>query len=98
MSQAQTGEIVRLHAIVSGRVQGVAYRHYTRLQARELGVTGWVQNLPDGDVLLLAEGPREALEALLAWCHRGPPMAKVIQVQSRWEKATGEFNQFLIAH
>ena len=97
MSHSGTAELERLQATISGRVQGVAYRFYTREKARELGVCGWVQNLPDGDVLLLGEGPREALEALLSWCHQGPPMAQVTQIKSRWEKATGEYSQFHIA-
>lgn len=84
----------RLHALVSGRVQGVYYRASTRERARELGLAGWVRNLPDGRVELCAEGPRPALEALERWCHQGPPAARVDGLEARWADATGEFARF----
>lgn len=65
---------------VSGRVQGVFYRKYTALKATELGVTGFVRNLPDGRVEILAEGTKEQIGALEAWCHRGSPKAQVTAV------------------
>jgi acylphosphatase len=70
----------RVRAIVSGRVQGVSYRAATASEARHLGVTGWVRNRHDGSVELEAEGPRDQIEKLLAWCHRGPPAARVSNV------------------
>jgi acylphosphatase len=68
---------------VSGRVQGVSFRWYTQEQARRLGVVGWVRNEPDGSVLLHAEGDDEAVDALVAWCHEGPGMARVRDVAVR---------------
>ena len=70
-------------ATVTGRVQGVAFRHYTAEQARRLGVAGWVRNEPDESVALHAEGPADAVEALLDWCRTGPAMAKVAHVAVR---------------
>jgi acylphosphatase len=70
----------RIRAIVSGRVQGVSYRASTAARARSLALVGWVRNLPDGSVELEAEGPHESVEALLAWCHEGPPAAQVTTV------------------
>ncbi len=70
----------RVNAIVSGRVQGVSYRASTADQARRLGVRGWVRNLPDGTVELEAEGDDDQIVALLAWCDRGPPGARVTGV------------------
>jgi acylphosphatase len=67
----------RVHAIVSGRVQGVSYRATAADEARQLGVRGWVRNLPDGKVELEAEGDDHQVAALLAWCERGPPAARV---------------------
>ncbi|CAJ1027532.1 Acylphosphatase, putative [Leishmania shawi] len=66
--------------LVSGRVQGVFYRKYTALKAAELGVTGFVRNLPDGRVEILAEGTKTQVGALEAWCHRGSPKAQVTAV------------------
>lgn len=70
----------RIRAIISGRVQGVSYRASTAHEARRLGLTGWVRNLPDGRVELEAEGMPDAVEALVRWCHEGPPAAKVTDV------------------
>lgn len=66
-----------MHVLVSGRVQGVAFRWTTRDRARALGLVGWVRNLRDGRVEVLAAGPGEALEELYAWLGDGPPMARV---------------------
>ncbi len=84
----------RVHAIVRGRVQGVWYRVSTQARARQLGLGGWVRNLPDGSVELVAEGPRADLDRLIAWCHEGPPAAAVTAVQPRFDAATREFASF----
>ena len=74
------GDLVRRHAIVRGRVQGVSFRVYTQAEAQTLGLVGWVRNLPDGSVELEAQGNPASVEALLAWCHRGPSAARVDEV------------------
>ena len=91
-------DLLRVHVRVAGRVQGVCYRWYTRDTAAEHGVTGWVRNLPDGSVELVAEGRREGLAKLLEWCRKGPQSAKVSDMEVRWEEGTGEFDQFYIRH
>ena len=63
-----------------GRVQGVAYRASTRHEASRLGLVGWVRNMPDGSVELEAQGPADVVEALIAWCRRGPSLAQVTSV------------------
>ena len=63
--------------LVSGLVQGVAFRYHAREEARARGLTGWVRNLRDGRVETLCEGEESAVEAFLAWLHRGPPAAHV---------------------
>lgn len=83
---------------MSGKVQGVWYRATTVEEAKKLGLTGWVRNLPDGRVQIVAEGPRESLERLIAWCHEGPPLAVVDEVKVVWEPYTGEFANFSIAY
>jgi acylphosphatase len=67
---------------VHGRVQGVFYRQSTRHEACPLGLTGTVRNNPDGTVSIEAEGPAAALDALLAWCRKGPPAAHVTDVEA----------------
>ncbi len=86
----------RLHLLISGRVQGVFFRHATVDEARSLGLTGWVHNRADGRVELVAEGRRASLEMLLAWAHRGPPAAQVDQVEATWLEFAQEFRHFAI--
>lgn len=84
----------RIHLQIEGRVQGVFYRASARERAHNLGLTGWVRNQPEGRVELVAEGPREVLESLLAWCRKGPPLARVDSVEADWGAPTGEFSSF----
>ncbi|MBN9289002.1 MAG: acylphosphatase [Gammaproteobacteria bacterium 39-13] len=76
-------------AVVSGRVQGVFFRHATQQQALALGIKGWVRNLPSGEVECLLCGEEEMVEKLCAWLHQGPPAANVAQVKiesTAWEE------------
>jgi len=72
------------HLVVSGLVQGVFYRQSAVDEARSLGLDGWVRNLPDGRVEAEAEGERDRVEAFVAWCRRGPPSARVDDVEATW--------------
>jgi acylphosphatase len=69
------------HFLITGKVQGVYFRDSTRKKACELAVTGWVRNLKDGRVELLACGKLEDLKALESWLWKGPPAAKVYEVR-----------------
>lgn len=69
-----------LHIIVKGRVQGVYFRAYTQKQAVKLNISGFVRNLGDGDVEIVASGDPDALRKLVSWCHKGPVLAKVSHV------------------
>ncbi|HXG29981.1 MAG TPA: acylphosphatase [Nevskiales bacterium] len=73
---------------VSGRVQGVGFRYATLHEAHRLGLSGWVRNLPDGRVEVLAQGAPDRVEALCAWLQRGPPAARVTGVERSPEPAT----------
>jgi len=86
----------RLSARITGRVQGVGFRNFTRMRARQLGVAGWVRNERDGSVRLEAEGPRGSLEDLLGAVHEGPRMARVEDVEAEWTDATEEFDAFRV--
>ena len=84
----------RAHFLVTGRVQGVGYRYSTCIEARRLGLTGWVRNLPDSRVEIMAEGEGDAIRSLLAWCRRGPCMASVHDVKSQFLECRGRFDVF----
>lgn len=86
----------RLHAFVRGDVQGVSFRWFAALEAHRFGLTGWVRNLRDGRVEVLAEGGRIDLDALVEKLRRGPRAARVDDVDLTWEEATGEFPDFTI--
>ena len=89
------GERARLVGLVRGRVQGVGYRIFAIRQAQALGLTGHVRNLPDHrTVEVVAEGPREALDKLLAQLRRGPHAARVDAVDTTWGPALGGLGSF----
>jgi acylphosphatase len=75
---------------VSGRVQGVWFRESCREEAVLRGVAGWVHNLPDGRVEAVFEGEPDAVDAMVAWCHQGPPRARVREVERLDELAGAE--------
>ena len=83
----------RIHCRVSGKVQGVWYRASTQREAAALGVSGWVRNLEDGRVELVAEGPSDAVGRLEAWLRTGPPHAHVERVDVREERHSGRANR-----
>lgn len=87
-------DCARVHCVVSGYVQGVAFRAATRHQARFLGLTGWVRNRADGTVEMLAEGERSRLQQLVDWCHEGPPAARVMRVEVYWSVYAGDLVAF----
>ncbi len=78
-----------VRVLVSGRVQGVAFRHFTRRTAERLGLAGWVRNLDDGRVEVWIEGARPAVEELVQWLHHGPPAAQVARVDVDAVEARG---------
>ena len=80
----------RAHVFVSGKVQGVYFRATTRDTAREHDVDGWVRNLDDGRVEAVFEGPEEAVERLVEFCHKGSPAARVDDVDVAYEEPQGE--------
>mgnify|MGYP000566128676 FL=1 len=77
------------HVFVSGRVQGVFFRATTRDTAREHGVDGWVKNLADGRVEAVFEGPEDAVEAMVEFCHEGSPQARVDDVEVEYAEPDG---------
>lgn len=87
---------IRAHILVLGKVQGVYFRQNTRIVATRHGVTGWVRNLKDGRVEVLLEGYEAEVGQVIEWCHAGPPKATVSDVDIKYEKYTGEFEEFRV--
>ncbi|UCC41829.1 MAG: acylphosphatase [Candidatus Aminicenantes bacterium] len=86
----------RANIFVSGLVQGVFFRDHTQRWATSLNLTGWVRNLRDGRVELLAEGDKEKIDELISRLEEGPPLSQVDRVDVRWEDYKGEFEDFRI--
>lgn len=87
----------RIQMVVRGRVQGVYYRASAQREARQLGLSGWVKNRPDGSVEIVAEGEEDQVKDLLSWAQQGPTTARVDKVETKWRSYTGEFSDFRIA-
>ncbi|MER3403205.1 MAG: acylphosphatase [Armatimonadota bacterium] len=88
----------RLYAQVHGRVQGVGFRWFVYEHATQLGLTGYVRNLSDGSVEVVAEGEESTLQGFVAdVLQKGPPGAKVVEVTLHWSEVTQEFEGFRIA-
>ncbi|MCQ4119300.1 acylphosphatase [Rhodococcus tibetensis] len=85
----------RLTAWVHGYVQGVGFRWWTRARALELGLVGYAANQADGRVLVIAEGPREKLDALLALLRSGNTPGDVDLVVEQWDSARGDLTGFV---
>jgi acylphosphatase len=87
---------VRVSVRIKGRVQGVFFRQSAKEEAQRLGLAGHVCNLPNGDVEAVAEGTEAAVDHFVAWCHHGPPSARVDQVQVREAALTGALTGFTV--
>ena len=85
----------RFHLLVSGRVQGVLFRHSARSKALEFGLTGFAKNLIDGKVEIVVEGPKEKAEVFVEWARKGSTLARVDNVETAEEEYTGEFEGFV---
>ncbi|MDQ3862938.1 MAG: acylphosphatase [Actinomycetota bacterium] len=90
----RSSDLERAHVLVSGQVQGVFFRDSTRQKAEELGLEGWVKNVPDGRVEALFEGPSEKVREMVRWCEEGPRHASVESVDTNFESARGDLETF----
>jgi acylphosphatase len=91
---SSTNEIQELHAMVRGQVQGVGFRYFVVQKAQSLGLRGYARNESNGDVEVLAQGPRPALERLLTLLWRGPSAAQVREVKNVWRQPTEHISGF----
>lgn len=87
-------DLLRINAFVSGRVQGVGFRYFVLKAAQPLAVHGWVRNLADGRVELMAEGSKADLDSLLSELEKGPSVSEVEDVEVVWGEARQEFTGF----
>ena len=91
-------DLVSVQATVYGYVQGVLFRDFVSKRATELGLTGYVRNLPEGSVEVNAEGRRKQLEKLIGYLKVGPPTAEVEKVVVNWSEYTGNYSRFDIRY
>ena len=89
-------EYIRVHLIISGKVQGVYFRKHTQDTSRENNVYGWVKNLLNGDVECVLEGLKSNVDQVMMWCHQGPPGSHVDNVKIKYEEYIGNFDDFKI--
>ncbi len=89
---------VRVHVVISGKVQGVFFRFETKRAAERHEVFGWVKNQRDGTVAAIFEGSKASVDSILEWCNHGPPYASVIRVDVEWEDYKGEFDSFEVTY
>jgi acylphosphatase len=87
-----------VHVIVTGRVQGVFFRAYTKEEADKLGLVGWVRNRPDGSVEALVAGESDAVDRMIAWFPNGSPMSSVTKVTVTEEESTEALRDFAIRY
>jgi len=83
---------------ISGRVQGVCFRHYTREAALSQGIKGWVRNCPDGSVEAVLQGDESAVGDVIRWCHDGPSAARVDKVEVTVPSEVENYADFSIRH
>lgn len=83
-----------MHVVIEGRVQGVFFRDYTRTQAKQLALTGWVRNRPEGSVEAVVEGDASEVDRMINWFHQGSPMSNVTAVKVAEEEPVGENDCF----
>lgn len=88
--------ITRYHLLIKGRVQGVGYRMSTEIAAQKIGITGWVRNLNNGQVEIIAEGEHDQLNQFVDWAWQGPRFAEVTDITLTEQSVTGEFKEFEI--
>ena len=81
---------------ISGFVQGIGFRHFVRGKANELGLTGWVKNLPDGRVEILFQGSRDKIEEAIKECNKGPFLSEVKDIVVEWEDSKVVYKDFEI--
>lgn len=86
----------RAHLLISGKVQGVSFRYYTKKTASNLNLKGYVKNLPDNKVEIVVEGSDSDVNEFVEWCKKGPSSSHVSDIKINYEPYSGEFMEFEI--
>lgn len=86
----------RIHAVITGRVQGVGFRSFVEDEADRLGITGWVRNLYSGEVEVIAEGNEDDLKEFCEKISNGPSLSYITDFKLEWLQATAEYSNFNI--
>jgi acylphosphatase len=86
------------HVFIEGRVQGVGFRHFTKVNAEEVGVYGWVKNLPDGRVEAVFAGPMDHIREMVNRCEQGPGSSRVDNIDVEVEEADEEYDTFEVRY
>ena len=90
--------MMEIQCIVSGRVQGVAYRYYAEDAATKLELSGWIRNCSDGTVEVLAQGEPDALKEFVEYLHEGSLQAVVEAVAVDWQTVKKPLDEFSVKH
>ncbi len=86
--------MVRVNLKIYGQVQGVFFRRSAELEAKSLGIVGWIRNDADGSVEVMAQSSKDKVGEFIKWCKKGPPMAKVEKVEVKVQKDLENFDGF----
>ena len=86
------------HLFIKGNVIGVGFRQFVKSNAIKLGLSGFVQNLPDGRVEAVLQGSKKKIEELILLCRNGPFLAEVMEVRLVWEETEKQYSSFEILH
>ena len=87
---------MKVHLIISGQVQGVFFRRSAKVKADSLRVCGWMRNNRDGSVETVAVGDKKNLSEFVKWCKKGPPFAKVDNIEEVWSSKDEKWNEFSV--
>ena len=88
--------MIRVHVSITGQVQGVFFRRSAKIEAEKLGIVGWVRNESDGSVEIMAQGEKKNVDKFIKWCKKGPPFAKVENVEVKEQKGLEDLTEFSI--
>jgi acylphosphatase len=90
--------MIEMHAVVTGKVQGVMYRTYVQESATNLGLVGYAKNAPDGTVFVLAQGTPDVLKEFVEYLNEGSLLSKVDTVSVDWRSVSATFGEFSVLH